>query len=137
MADEVVIIELLGNNGDQVSFTCAAGTAIAKGAILKMTDPRTCIINSAAGNVLCGIAAFAKSTTDGITQMSVITNCIAKCVIDAGQTTTAGTGVRISDVANQIQSITTLDDESGKQLGIALETGAAGESVAVRVHTLS
>lgn len=101
-----------------------------------MTDPRTVIINSGAGDVVAGIAAHEKLASDGQTTISVITNCIAKATIDAGQTTTVGQGVRVSDVVNQIQGYTTLDDETGKQLGVALETGAAGETVLIRVHTL-
>ena len=136
MANEVQIIELLGNNGDQVSFTCATGTAIAKGAILKMTDPRTCIINSGAGNVLCGITAFEKSATDGVTQMSVITNCIGRCYVEAGKTVTLGSCVRVAATVNQIEASTSLDQETGKALGVSLETGAATELVAVRIKTL-
>ena len=137
MANEAVVTDYFGINGDQVSFTIVDNTAIAKGAILKMTTDRTAIINSGAGDVLCGLAAHAKTASDGKTQMSVITNCIAKFTIVAGGSTTVGKGVRVSATANQIDAITTLDDENGKQLGIALETGAAGETVLVRVHTLA
>lgn len=137
MANEAVITRLFGDNGDKMEFTVASGTAIAKGAILKMTDPKTAIINSGAGDVLCGIADFEKSATDGITKMTVVTNCEAKLTVCAGQSTTVGQGVRISATANKIQGYTTLDNETGKQLGKALETGAAGETVLVRVKTLS
>ena len=137
MANEAVITDLLGNNGDQVTFTVAAGTAIAKGAIMKMTDPRTAIINSGAGDVLCGLAAFEKTATDGKTTMSIITNCIAKFTVVAGGTTTLGSSVRVSATANQIDAITSLDHETGKSLGKALETGGASETVLVRVHTLA
>lgn len=137
MANEAVITDLLGNNGDQISFTCTDGTAIAKGAILKLTDPRTCIINSGAGDVLCGLAAFEKEANDGITEMSVVTNCIAKFTVEAAKTTTLGSDVRVSATENKIEALTTLDGETGKSLGKALETGAAGETVLVRVKTLS
>ena len=136
MANEAVVTDLLGNNGDQIAFTCADGTAIPKGSIMKMTDPRTCIINSGAGDVLCGIAAFEKEANDGITEMSIITNCIAKCTVEAAKTTTLGSTVRVSATENKIEAITTLDQETGKHLGHALETGAAGDTVLVRVHTL-
>jgi len=137
MADEAVVMTLYGNNGDRMEFDCATGTAIAKGAVMKLTDPNTVIINSGAGDVVAGIAAFEKTATDGKAKMTVITNCDAKMVVCAGQTTTAGQGVRISATVNQIQGYTTLDNEAGIQLGKAKETGAAGETVLVRVHTFT
>lgn len=136
MANEVVITKLWGINGDRMEFAVAAGTAIPKGSIMKMTDFKTAIINSGAGDVVAGIAAWEKTATDGKTTMTIITNCEAKCVVEAGQTTTTGEGVRTSATENKIQGYTTLDNETGLQLGKALEDGAAAETVLVRIHTL-
>ena len=137
MADEAVVTELLGNNGDVIQMTCAEATDISQGAILKLTDPRTCIINSGAGDVLAGIAAHDFTGGEGRTTIGVITNCIAKFKIVSGGTTTLGSSVRVSGTANQITLLTTLDEETGKSLGKALETGASTETVLVRVRTLS
>ena len=137
MADEAVITRLYGDNGDKMEFTVTSGTAIPKGSIMKMTDPKTAIINSGAGDILCGIADFEKSATDGLTTMTIVTNCEAKLKVVAGGSAVLGSDVRISATENQIDTLTSLDGETGKKLGKSLETGAAGETVLVRVHTLS
>ena len=52
-------------------FTCADGTGIAKGALLKLTDPRTAIISSAAADKIAGICAREKVASDGRTECDV------------------------------------------------------------------
>lgn len=133
MADEAVIIELLGNKGDPVRVTVADGTAITKGAILKLTDPRTGIINSGAGDVIAGIAAADKVASDGATEIAVYTNCIVDLKIVSGGSGTLGSYARVSATANQIDAATTLDHETGKTVGKFLETGSSAETVQVRV----
>ena len=133
MADEAVIIELLGNKGDPMRFKVADGVGIAKGAILKLTDSRTAIINSGAGDVIAGIAAEEKVASDGKTDISVYTNGVFDLKVVAGQTATIGSFVRVSATTNQVQAASTLDHETGKTLGRALETGAESEVIQIRV----
>ncbi len=133
MADEAIIVELLGNGGDPVSFTVNDSVGIEKGAILKMTDARTAIINSGAGDVIAGIAAAEKVASDGNTKLAVYTNGIFDIKVVSGQSATVGKFQRVSATVNQIQDATSLDHETGKAVGRALETGSASETIQVRV----
>ena len=134
MANEAVIIELLGNGGDPVSYTCAVGTAITKGTIMELVDPRTAQKVSGAGVAIAGIAAQSKSASDGTTKIAVYTNGIFDlfCLASTGSAT-LGSYVRAADNANAVTVATTLDQETGKAIGKALETASASEVFAVRV----
>jgi len=136
MANEAVIIELLGNGGDPIRFTCADGTTIPKGTVLELTDPRTVIANSAADKAIAGIAAQEKVADDGATSIAVYTNGIFDMDIVAGGTAVLGGDVVSSGAGNEIDDFDTLDGENGYVIGKSLETGAAGEKIAVRVRTL-
>lgn len=133
MADEAIIVELLGNAGDPVSYTVADGTTIEKGTVLELTDPRTCKKVSGAGVVIAGIAAAEKVASDGATEIAVYTNCIVELKCAAGGTATLGSYVRSASTDNTITVATTLDNETGKAIGKALETGSNSEVISVRV----
>ena len=136
MANEAVIIELLGDKGDVIRFTCADAGAIPKGTVLELTDPRTVIVNSAANKAIAGIAAEEKVALDGQTSIGVYTNGIFDMDIVAGGTAVLGADVVSSGGGNEIDDFDTLDDENGYVIGKSLETGAAAEKIAVRVRTL-
>ena len=133
MADEAVIVELLGNGGDPVSYTVSDSVGIEKGATMKLTDPRTAAQSDGAGDVIAGIAAAEKVASDGSIKLAVLTNCIVDLKVEAGKTATLGSFVRSAATANQVEVSTTLDHETGKTLGKALETGSASEVIQVRV----
>jgi hypothetical protein len=133
MAAEAVIIELLGNKGDPMRYTIADATNVAKGAILHLSDPRTAIAAGGAGGVIAGIAAHEKVSGDGSTSITVYTNGIFDLTCAAGGTATLGSYVRSAAADNTITVCTTLDQETGKAIGRALETGSNNEVVAVRV----
>lgn len=133
MADEAIIVELLGNKGDPVRYTVADGTTIEKGTVMELEDPRTCKKVSGAGCVIAGIAAEEKTANDGITSISVYTNGIFELKCAAGGTATLGSYVRSAGSDNTITVSTTLDDETGKSIGKALETGGNSEVINVRV----
>lgn len=133
MAFEAKIIELLGNQGDPVSYTVAEATTIEKGTVLELEDPRTCKKVSGAGVVIAGIAAAEKVGGDGSTTLAVYTNGIFELTVDTGASATLGSYVRSAAATNEVTVATTLDNETGKTIGKALETGAADEAIAVRV----
>lgn len=133
MANEAVIIELLGNKGDPVRYTIADAAAVPKGSIMHLTDPRTCVLAAGAGGVIAGIAAHEKVANDGTTTISVYTNGIFDLTCAAGGTATLGSCVRSAAADNTITVSTTLDQETGKAIGRALETGSNNEVIAVRV----
>ena len=134
MANEAIIVELLGNQGDPVSYTVAEATTIEKGTLLELEDPRTCKKVSGAGVVLAGIAAAEKVGGDGSTTLAVYTNVIAEMKISAGGTTVLGGGVRSAGADNTVTLATTLDNETGKSMGKSLETGGNAELVSVKVR---
>ena len=134
MANEAIIVELLGNQGDPISYTVAEATTIEKGTLLELEDPRTCKKVSGAGVVLAGIAAAEKVGGDGSTTLAVYTNFIAEMKISAGGTTVLGSGVRSAGADNTVTVATTLDNETGKSMGRSLETGGNAELVSVKVQ---
>lgn len=134
MANEAVIVELLGNGGDVVFYTCADGTGIEKGTVLELEDPRTAKKVSGAGCVIAGIAAHEKVANDGSTKIGVYTNGIFDLTCGAAGTATLGSYVRSAGSDNTITVSTTLDQETGKSIGRALETGSNNEVIQVRVN---
>lgn len=132
MANEAVIIELLGNGGDPIRFTVDDATGIEKGTILKLSDPRTASATSADGDIPIGIAAAEKVANDGSTTIAAYTNGIFD-IKDSGSGITVGQRVKIAGA----NLIATADDATAanqsEQLGTALETASASEVIAVRV----
>ena len=130
MANEAVIVELLGNGGDPVRFTVAEAATIAKGTLLKLTDPRTAIATGADNDPFCGIAAFEKVGGDGSTTITAYTHGIFD-LVSSGAGVVAGERVSIKG-ANQIAKVAAADQLFGN-VGIALETTAAAGNLTVLV----
>ena len=121
-----VIIELLGNKGDPVRYTCA--TAIPKGTVLKMTSPRTVAACTADDEPIAGIAAMETDGTE--TTISVYTNGIFDIYSTAGMTLGAMVAV---DSANDFKNADATDLLQGSVLGQSLETNGGTATTAVRV----
>ena len=135
MANEAVIIELLGNGGDPIRYTVADGTGIEKGTIMKFdSDPRTIAASSADGDLIAGIAATEKVASDGQVSLAVYTNGIfdIACTASSGSAVLGGP-VKITGA----NTVAPADDDtvakSREVVGYSLETGTASEVVAVRV----
>lgn len=131
MANEAVIIELLGNGGDPIRCTVADGTTIEKGTLIKLTDPRTGIATSADNDPFFGIAAHEKVASDGSTTLSCYTNGIFD-LVDSGAGITVGAIVNVGG-ANLVVASAAADLLTGSVVGKALETASASERIAVRV----
>ena len=129
MANEAVLVF---ETDKPVPFTCANGATIEKGALLTLIDPFTVAPSSADNQVFIGIAAEEKIANDGKVKIGVYMRGIFKLKVDAGDTTTVGQDC-VLRAANAIGLYDTLDDEKGLVVGMALETGAAGETVLVAV----
>lgn len=130
MANEAVIIELLGNGGDPIRYTVADVGAIAKGTLCKITDPRTAVATAADNDPFAGIAAAEKVASDGSTTLALYTHGIFD-LVDSGAGITAGERVSIK-AANQIAKVAAAD-QLFSDVGIALETAGAAETIAVLV----
>ena len=125
MANEATIITLLGNQGDPVEYTVAAGTAIPKGSLMEFSSsPQTVVISSADGKFFAGIAATEKTATDGVTKMSCITHCVADLKFSAGGT--LGQPQKISGVNTVADADDDTIEKIGEVVGIALETATTG-----------
>ena len=132
MANEAIIVELLGNAGDPISLTVADNAAITKGTLLKLTDPRTAAATSADNDMFIGVAAADKVANDGATRLAAYTHGIfSMLTTNAG--ITAGEQVTIGG-ANQIKIFTTLDGEKGYAVGKILETVVAAERADVLIN---
>ncbi len=130
MANEAVIIELLGNGGDPVRYAVADGVTIEKGTLLKITDARTAIATAADNDPFAGIAAAEKVASDGSTTLAVYTHGIFD-LKDSGAAITAGERVSIAGT-NTISKVAAADLLFA-DVGIALETASASEVIAVLV----
>jgi hypothetical protein len=132
MADEAVIIELLGNGGDPIRVTVADGTGIEKGTLMSLTDPRTGAAHAAADEAFMGVAAAEKVADDGSTTLAVYTNGIFDIKTDSG-TDSAGALMAVSGTANRTQTADAADLLQGSYVGHLLEDAGNGEVAAHRI----
>jgi len=131
MANEAVIIELLGEpKGHAIRHTVANGTTIAKGTLLKLTDPRTAIATSADNDPFAGVAAEEKTAADGVTNIGAFTFGIFDMTATAAGITV---GERVSIGGTNLISKVAAADLLFSDVGIALETFSASEVGAVLV----
>jgi hypothetical protein len=131
MANEAVKLE--EGWGRPVRFTCSDNVAIEKGALLKLSGDPFIVTNSAAeADVVAGIAATEKVANDGSSSIGVyVPGCGAIFDVKCGATAvTLGSLVRICG-ANIIGDAAAADNDDGKVLGKALETGTANEVIRV------
>lgn len=134
MANEAVIITLLGNGGDPNDIVVADGAAITKGTLMYLSgDGNVCSASSAQGQIFMGILTHDKVADDGQTHMSVYTHCIAD-LKDSSAGMTLGDTCKLGG-ANLVATA----DEAGAQatkeeVGLVLETAAASEVVAVKIR---
>ncbi len=112
-----------------VPFTCADGTGIEKGTLLKLSDPMTVAAATADNDLFIGVAAEEKIASSGITKIAVYLTGIARMKSDATGFV-VGTDLVIKGT-NLVGTYTTLDDEKGYVVGKALETAAASDTALV------
>ena len=128
MADEAVIKDR--TNGP-INFTVTNATAIEKGAILKNTDNRVAIINSAQGDVIAGINGREKIASDGRTSTPVFRRGVFLLICSGAVTT--GDTVAISSTVNRVWPAPAAT-KSGSIIGVALEDGTNGNGIHVDVN---
>ena len=137
MANEAVIIELLGDAGDVKPYTVADGTGISKGSLMVLTsDPNTITKSENLGEAFVGIASVDKEAGDGSTRLGVWTNLVADLTQNGDEAATVGDFAVISG-ANLIGAMG--EGESALSaarmiVGQYEETATASEVVRVYVH---
>ena len=129
MANELTLVHELEL---PIPFTCADGTGIEKGALLKLTDPMTVALADGAADMIAGVAAQEKIANDGRTSIAVYLRGVFNAVADGA--ITAGAGV-MADGTNPNELITaTAAADAAAVCGIALETAADGETFRVYLN---
>lgn len=116
-----------------VSFTCANGTGIEKGTLLKLTDPNTAIIHSAVNDPIAGIAYTEKIANDGNTCVAVLTGPGDELIATASGSITAGDPLMAAASAfvNRLYSVkggSALALSGGTIVGESKETCTTGET---------
>ena len=104
-----------------VSFTCANGTGISKGSLLKIADPNTVSQAGSDNDPVIGIAAEEKIANDGNTQIAVYMGGIFKGTAGAAGTT-AGQAIICDSSTGDDNEIVDADVNSEHIIGRALET---------------
>ncbi|MAG40261.1 hypothetical protein CMI41_04820 [Candidatus Pacearchaeota archaeon] len=132
MANEAVIIELLGNKGDPIQYNCADGDAFPKGTILKLSDNREADLSASDGDICAGICAMEKVASDGSTTVSAYTNGIFDLTEANSATIAVGLPVTIGG-ANLIKIAAAGEAETGDIFGHALASFAKQGTESVRV----
>lgn len=132
MANEAVIIELLGNKGDPINYICVDGDAWLKGAIMKLSDNREVDTSATVGNICAGILAAEKVASDGSLRVACYTNGIFD--LKEGESASIGIGLPIKiSSENTIEEAEAGDAELGVLFGHALAVFSSGETQSVRV----
>lgn len=111
-----------------VMFTCADGTGIEKGTILKLTDPMTVAASDGADDIVAGIAAEEKIASDGKTKLAVYTRGYFKML--AGEAITVGDPLTTHSVANEV---IVADVNNEQILGRAMETASDTDTLIVEL----
>lgn len=131
MANEAIIIELLGKNrGEPIRYNVADAVEIGKGTLLKIANGR--VAQAATdGSAFAGIAASDKAANDGSTTLAAYTHGIFEIRLGASASADAGNRLYPGD-ANRADSA-----EAGEMLkstiGIALADGAGDAWVPVLI----
>jgi len=142
MVSGAILVDLLGDRGNVIEYTCLNAEGISGGDLLVLSGANRAVSKASAADTtnakhFVGIAASEKKPNDGSTTIGVITNCTADMAMNAGAgTVTAGTTMVISG-ANLIDAAPTgmTADDSGKIVGTLLDASTGtSEMVEVRVN---
>lgn len=131
MANEAVIVELLGNRGEVVDYTVADAAAIEKGAVLRLTDARTASGANIVNGAVAGIAAAEKVASDG--QVNI--GCYTYGIFDmrASGAITIGAPIGVAE-NNDVMAVDVTKLSGAHVIGHALETATNAEVIEIKVN---
>jgi hypothetical protein len=118
---------LVYETGIPIPMTCADGTGIEKGAILKLTDPATVATTTGDTDPCAGIAAVEKIASNGQTKIAVHTEGIFRGFAGAAGVT-AGAALITDTATGAANELVIADINSEYIVGYSLETATDGES---------
>lgn len=136
MANEVNIVNFLGDGGDVVEYTVANGTGISEGTLLHLKDPRTVVKSANKGEAFAGIAAADKEANDGATTIGAYTNVIADIKLNAGAPAISAGQLLVLSGSNLVTLADTDESENqGLIVGKSYEdsTSNSEETIEVKV----
>lgn len=110
-----------------ISFQCADGTGIEKGAILKMTDNMTASLSDGDTDIVAGIAQSEKIANTGGSSVSVYRGGIFRGVAGTAGVTVGHAIITDSSTSGENQLVDA-DVNSENIVGTALETAASGNT---------
>jgi len=118
MADECVLYHELE---PAVPFTCADGTAIPKGSVLEISDPKTVTITNGDVDKIIGIAAEEKIADDGNTKIPVYMRGVFKGTAGAAGVT-VGRAIQTDTGTGSANELVVCDANAEGIIGTALES---------------
>ena len=139
-ADIPTKVELYGanNDGEVRRYTIADGTAVSKGDLLELTDPRTVVkfTTAAAGttHACAGIAAEEHVANQGSTSIAVITNGVYEMMCSGAVILGAPITFCLNNFVQDATGMASFALVGAYTAGYALETGTAEEVINVRVR---
>lgn len=110
-----------------IPFTCADGTGIEKGAVLKLTDPMTAATTTGDTDACAGIAAAEKIASDGNTTIPVYREGIFRGYAGAAGVT-VGMAIITDTGTGAANELVNADVNSEHIVGTALETATDGQT---------
>jgi ribosomal protein L35AE/L33A len=121
MANEAVLVL---KYEDPIDFIVADGANITKGAILKLTSPRTAALANGARDQIAGIAARDKVANDGRTRLAVYRRGIFRVKVSGS----VSAGESVSSHGNEnIVAKSTAASLGSKSMGVMLEDATEGQ----------
>lgn len=108
-----------------INFNKGAGTAITKGAVLKMTDNMTAIIAAGDGDIVAGVAQ--SDALSGDTSVSVFRGGVFSGIAEGS--ITVGDALMTGASTGAANSVMTSSDANENILGTALESATDGTAV--------
>jgi len=118
-----------------IPFTCADGTGIPKGSVLKLTDPMTVSITAGDTDPVAGIAAEEKIANDGKTKIGVYMSGIFKGYAGAAGTT-VGMALITDTGTGAANELVVADVNSEQIVGMALETATDTQSFLFQLNPM-
>lgn len=110
-----------------IAFTCADGTGIEKGTILKLADPNTVSITAGDTDPVAGISAEEKIGSNGKVKIAVYRRGIFKGYAGAAGVT-AGAAIITDTSTGAANELVNADVNSENIVGRSLETASDGET---------
>lgn len=118
---------LIYETGFPISFTCAEGTGIEKGAVLLLSDPATVATTTGDTDACGGIAAAEKIASNGQTKIACHQEGIFRGYAGAAGVT-AGKGIITDTGTGAANELVDADAGSVALVGYALETATDGQT---------